>query len=297
MLEVKKAHFFTGKGGVGKSLLAATYAYQLSLKKQQILLCELADISFYKDFFQLEDIHFESRSLTELKSDSLFISQYRGFDCLRDYTKHLLKIETLAKIFFENPISKSLMQVAPGLQELAILGKITSSPRKHGPPMNFDQIVVDSYSSGHFLSLLRAPKALAQTISVGPMGEQSRGIDRWLRDPKFTHIHLVTLAEELPITETIELYYDLKKEFGLTSIVYLNKLSGLKESELDSLSEASKNHFLKLIKLEEWSRKELQKNKINFLEIPFVLETNPTELVFKLAKTKLSSFVDGEVSD
>lgn len=283
MTRVQKVHFITGKGGVGKSVLSLSLSHQLSIKNQQTLLIELNEVGFFSDFLGALQFGFEPTPFTKFGTKNLFISQYRGLDCLKDYTKHLLKFDTLANLFFDNPISKSLVQVAPGLQELAILGKITSSPRKHGPPMQFDQLVVDSYASGHFLSLLRAPKALADTISFGPMGEQSRSIDRWLRDTSFTEVHLVTLAEELPITETIELYKDLKKEFGLTAKVYLNKISCISWSDISSLSDQMKEHFSFLVKNEEWSRTELEKNKIKFYEIPLVLEANNFKLINELS--------------
>jgi anion-transporting ArsA/GET3 family ATPase len=62
-----------------------------------------------------------------------------------------------------------LIQVAPGLLEIAQLGQITSGFRKHGPQFNFDEIVIDAPATGHFLSLLRAPRGLAQVIGSGPM--------------------------------------------------------------------------------------------------------------------------------
>lgn len=280
---VKKAHFVTGKGGVGKSVISAALAYQLSLENQHILLIEVNELSFFEDFLGLTSLEFEPTKLSKLNSKNLYISQYKGLDCLKDYTKHLLKFDTLAKLFFDNPISKSLVQIAPGLQELAILGKITSSPRKHGPPMPFDQLVIDSPASGHFLSLLRAPKALADTISFGPMGEQSRNIDHLLRDPDFTEVHLVTLAEELPITETIELHQQLKKEFGITAKVYLNKMSELSIQDTAALSTELKEHFRFLVKTESWARNELESVKIKFQEIPLTLETDNLKLIESLS--------------
>lgn len=283
MTSVEKAHFVTGKGGVGKSVLSAALSYHLSLKNQQTLLIELNELSFFQDFFALPELGFKPLPFKKLNQKNISISQYRGIECLKDYTKHLLKFDSLAKLFFDNPISRSLVQVAPGLQELAILGKITSSPRKHGPAMPFNQLVVDSYASGHFLSLLRAPKALANTIRFGPMGEQSRNIDQYLRNPHFTEIHLVTLAEELPIAESIELYNQIKKEFGITAKVYLNKLCKIDEKEVLNLTPEMQQHFSFVLKNENWSRRELEKNKISYLEIPLVLQTDNIALVQEIS--------------
>ncbi len=263
---VRKVHFVTGKGGVGKSLVAASLARALSLQKKPILLAELNETSFYKDFLGLSHISYKP---TEWKPH-LEVAQWSPEDCLKEYALHLLKIEGLYKLFMENPVSKSLIQVAPGLHELALLGKITSSPRKHGPTMEHDQLVIDSFATGHFLSLLRAPSAMAEAVQFGPMGEQSRSIDEWLRNPDFTEIHIVTLSEELPITETIELYHQLEKEFKITAKVILNKVLNLTRSDLENLDPSIKIDLQNTLNDEENARKLLNKNNISFLEIPLI---------------------------
>jgi len=268
---VKKAHFITGKGGVGKSVVAASFARALSYEKKPILLAELSESSFYKDFLAVPKISYKSVPW----KPHLEVAQWSPEDCLKEYALHLLKIEGLYKLFMENPVSKSLIQIAPGLHELALLGKITSSPRNHGPAMEQDQLVIDSFATGHFLSLLRAPAAMAEAVQFGPMGEQSRSIDQWIRNPDFTEIHIVTLSEELPITETIELHHQLKKEFKLSAKVYLNKVLNLKSTDLQSLEVSLKTDLQNTISDEENARKLLKKNNIPFTEIPLITSTDP----------------------
>ncbi|MGZ3692189.1 MAG: ArsA family ATPase, partial [Pseudobdellovibrio sp.] len=124
---VKKAHLVTGKGGVGKSLFSAVLAYLFSLENQQILLAELTEHSFYRDFLSLPEINYKPTAWIK----GVDVAQWAPEECLKEYALHLLKIESLYKLFIDNPVTKSLIQVAPGLQELALLGKLTSSPRHH----------------------------------------------------------------------------------------------------------------------------------------------------------------------
>lgn len=275
---VKKAHFVTGKGGVGKSLVAALLARHFSQKNQQILLAELSEFSFYKDFLNLAQIRYTPTKWL----DQVQVSQWSAQDCLREYALHLLKIEKLYELFFENPVTRSLVQVAPGLQELAILGKVTSSPRRHGPPMNCDQLVVDAFATGHFLSLLQAPRAMAETIPFGPMGEQSRSIDQLIRDPNFTEVHVVSLSEELPITETLELYFQLQKDFQITPKVYLNKLFDLTKKDLTGLDAAAEDYLLSEIESENNAKDVLKKNKIPFVSLPLVTSLNTMTILDSL---------------
>lgn len=272
---VKKAHFVTGKGGVGKSLVAALLACYFSQKNQQILLAELTEFSFYKDYLKLNQISYNP---TKWK-DHIDVSQWSATDCLKEYALHLLKIEKLYELFFENPVTRSLVQVAPGLQELAILGKITSSVRRHGPPMNYDEIVIDSFATGHFLSLLQAPQAMAEAIPFGPMGEQSRSIDQYIKDPNFTEVHVVTLAEELPITETLELVTELEKKFQIKPKVYLNKLFDLQNENLKNLNSKAQDYLSAQIENENLAKKKLIQNNIQPILLPLVTDLDPISIL------------------
>ena len=275
---VKKAHLVTGKGGVGKSLFSVVLAHYFSSIGQQVLLCELSEHSFLKDYLNLPNIAYKPLNW----KPHLDVSQWSPENCLKEYALHLLKIESLYKLFFQNPVSKSLIQISPGLHELALLGKLTSSPRKQGPEMNYDQIVVDSFSTGHFLSLLRAPSALNEAVPLGPMGEQSKSIDLWIKNPNFTEVHIVTLAEELPITESIELFQQLKKEFNIHAKVYLNKISQLNSSDLNHLSVESQEALNIILTLEASARKQLKKAGIEFIELPLITSLDTETLISKL---------------
>lgn len=217
----QKIYFVTGKGGVGKSTFAASLALKLSHSGLKTILVELGDQSYFQDYFSLKkEVGFEPVSVTK----NFDLALFTGADCLKEYALHLLKIERIYKLFFENPISKSLVNVAPALKELAILGKITSAIRKHGPPLKYDRIVVDGYASGHFMTLMTAPNAMATAVPFGPMGEQSRGIHNVLTDSQYCHYFIVSLPEELPMKETAELKKSLHKELGIEAQVVMNKM-------------------------------------------------------------------------
>ncbi len=281
---VKKAHLITGKGGVGKSLFAAALAQHLSTqsssKKAAVLLTELSEHSFYRDFLKQPNISYIPKPWKQ----GVDLAQWSPDDCLKEYALHLLKIESLYRLFIENPVTKSLIQIAPGLQDLAVVGKLTSSPRRHGPVMNYDEIVVDSYATGHFLSMLRAPSSLQEAVPFGPMGEQTKSINECIRNPGFTQIHLVCLPEELPVTESIELYNQLKNEFGITANFYLNKMSLLNVSDLSGLSAEAIMSLQNLLESEAWSREKLKSAGINFIELPLVTLPHADEIISTIAR-------------
>lgn len=233
--------FVTGKGGVGKSTVAAALAKKKAKAGARVLLVEIGDQSFYKDYFQLPSIGY-----TPTKIDTnLSVALWTGESCLREYIIYLIKVEALYKLFFENAVMKAFVNVAPALPELAIMGKATSGPRNHGPKAPFDCIVIDAYATGHFMALIGAASGMAEAVKFGPMGEQSRSIDQVLRDPKFCKYFLVSLPEELPVKETEELYEHLQSKFGIQAEIILNKCLNEKmpSAEFEAAKKSDSDEF------------------------------------------------------
>jgi anion-transporting ArsA/GET3 family ATPase len=218
----QKIYMVTGKGGVGKSVVAAVLAKQLAKQGFRTLLVELGDHSYYQHIFT-QKVEYHPTAL----ASNLDVALWSGEACLREYVQYLLKIEALVHLFFDNKVMRTFVRAAPALKELAILGKVTSGIRKWGPPLTYDRIVVDAFATGHFLALLRAPVGMGELIATGPMGEQSRSIQRVLSNPEITEYQVVTLLEELPISETLELCAELKKDFNVTPKIVANKYFAL----------------------------------------------------------------------
>lgn len=292
---VSEIHFVTGKGGVGKSTLAAGLATQLALSGKKTLLVELGDQSYFQSFYRFRSVSYEPQEFQKNLSHAL----WNGSECLKEYARYLLKLETLFKLFYQNPVSQSLIQIAPALPELAILGKITSDPRHHGPPMQAEAIVVDSFATGHFLSLLQAPRGMSQAIKFGPMGEQSRSIDAVIQNQDLCHYHIVTLPEELPTQETIDLTNQLRTQFKIEPKIYMNKMiqtyfDAAKMTSLQTLikksgvqSGAQGHQFIDFLEV-QMTRKEQsflkikQKLGIQALPLYFSQNLNPEKMILDI---------------
>lgn len=236
----QQVHWVTGKGGVGKSAVAAAMAMKFALEGRKTLLVEIGTTSFFENFLGLPQVGFHpvSYDLSSLNPNSppsqtasggLDVALWAGEECLKEYAIYLIKVETLYRLFFENPVSKSLIQIAPGLEELAITGKATSHPRKHGPPLDYERIVIDSFATGHFAALIKSPQAMAQSIRFGPMHDQSQSIDRYLSNPDFSKYHIVSLPEDLPTTEALELANEIEKLTKQIPQIWLNKWISLND--------------------------------------------------------------------
>ncbi len=268
-------HFVTGKGGVGKSVFSAALALKRARTGTQTLLAELGDSSFYQDFFSVP-VDYQPRSL----KPHLDVALWSGAAALKEYAVHLVKIEKLYNLFFENSVMQTFLSVAPGLHELSLLGKATSGPRHVGPPMNAESLIIDSFSTGHFLALLRAPKGMAEAVSVGPMGEQSRGILKILRDPNITKFTVVTTSDTLATTESMELCKNLSAESGLRPHLVLNKCLTKPDSGVSSPLTKDFYKYLEAAEVRQEKARELfRANGFTWTEIPYVFENDPWQLL------------------
>jgi anion-transporting ArsA/GET3 family ATPase len=105
-----------------------------------------------------------------------------------------------------------------------------------------DLIIVDAPAAGHMVTFLAAPMGLANMVSVGPIRRQSDWLVEMLRDPKRTRAHLVTLAEEMPVSETIETSKALESHIGINAgavfanAIYSQLLTKAEEEELDEMT-------------------------------------------------------------
>lgn len=216
---VHRVIFVTGKGGVGKSAVAAATALHLSRRGQDVLLVELGSRSFYGPLLGLavgtDPLPWTSR---------VAIARWDVESSLREYLGHYLLVKAAAEKVLNNTVMKALVSASPSLAELALLGRVMAPMRHSWYRRNVDVVVVDAYATGQFMALLRAPRGLAQTSASGPMHAQSVGLTRLLSDSTLCEYRLVTLAEELPISEACEMAADILSETGIAPRVYCNRL-------------------------------------------------------------------------
>ncbi len=290
--EAQKITMVTGKGGVGKSTVAAGIAEVYAKRGLKTLLVELGEHSYYQYVYQTP-IHYEPTQI----SNNFHISLWSGESALREYVYHLLKVRKIVDLFFDNKIMRTFIRAAPALKELAVLGKITSGIRQWGPPLEFDRIVVDAFSTGHFLALLQAPIGMADLIESGPMGEQSRRIRDVIERADLCQYVIVTLPEELPASEAIELNADLKSRYGVNASIICNRVyeAGLnrddflqiKRSDPSNSSDAFAEFVLNTIQSQARQLKELERALKEFHVLPLVF-SDASQTVIEMLSQKLN---------
>ena len=267
----QKIHLITGKGGVGKSTLASVLAMDLAKDGQRVLLVELGAVSEFSQLFQTP-IGFHP---TEIQAN-LYVSRWTGFECLKEFLIRYLRLSKVVELFFNNKVMGPFLKAAPALNELSILGKITSGIRGIGSPLEYDEIIVDTYSTGHFKALINAPRGMRKVVSQGPMGRESESISRVVSDATVCSVYVVSINEEMSMVEAIETCQDCKREWGIEAKAILNKvypdvrvpMDGMKLEALSERQKAFLDYVREQIRLQEKALKWFQGEGFQVLTSP-----------------------------
>ena len=191
-----------GKGGVGRSTVAASIAGQLAAQGKKTLLFETNANDRFGSYFDKSPV---GTTVTEL-APNLSAVNTNPAAALEEYGLMVLKFKSVYEMVFENRITKAFLRAIPGLDDYAMLGKawFHTEEEKRGRPV-WDTVVFDLPASGHSVSMLRIPWVITETVPEGPLTRDARSIKQLLTDPRRTCAIIVTLAEEMPVNEAIEL--------------------------------------------------------------------------------------------
>jgi anion-transporting ArsA/GET3 family ATPase len=203
----------TGKGGVGKTTVAAALGLLAARRGKRTVVCEVAEQERLAGLFGIADVGHEERELVP----GLHGVSVQPKRAKEEWLRHQLKSATLAGVLGGSRMFQYLTAAAPGLSELVTIGKVwdlAQIERRTGGAV-FDLAIVDAPSTGHGLAMLRAPGTYASVARVGPISRQAGIIDSFLRDPASTGVLMVALPEEMPVSEAIEFERRLRDELGM----------------------------------------------------------------------------------
>ena len=200
----KRLVFVTGKGGVGKTTVAAAIGLAGAESGRRTVIAEVSEQERVTGLFGKPAAGYHE---TEV-ADNLSAFSLNPEDAKEEWLRDQLKSGRLAGMLSSSRIFSYLTAAAPGLDELVTLGKIwelAQIERRNKSASAFDTCVVDAPASGHGVAMLRAPRTYAEIAKVGPVARHAGFFDQFIRDKRSTAVVAVALAEEMPVNETIEL--------------------------------------------------------------------------------------------
>ena len=200
--------YVTGKGGVGKTTVAAALAYQASRSGKRAALVEF------------DDGEAGARALGADRSHvTHVVLQYDK--ALVDTLGSVLGAKIIARALVSHSALRRLISAVPALREFAFLDRVCALASSQ----RFDRIVVDLPASGHALDWLRVPKAFSRFLGRSPLGNLGRRIHDEVVVAGRSEVVVVTLAEPLVVKETEQLCHRLREELGtVPALVVVNRV-------------------------------------------------------------------------
>lgn len=202
----------TGKGGVGKSTISAALGLLGARRGKRVLVCE---VNAQERVAPLLGAPASGSSAREVVP-GLFTVAVTPRDAMREYGIMVLRFKSIYDAVFENRLVRFFLRAIPSLAELVVLGKILHEVRveEHGRP-RWDLVVLDAPATGHAVQLLRVPAALLDTVPPGPLRRDAQWMRDLLVDPLTTALSIVTLPEEMPVNEAIDLDSAVRDVLGI----------------------------------------------------------------------------------
>jgi anion-transporting ArsA/GET3 family ATPase len=210
----KRLIFVTGKGGVGKSTVAAALGVAAAREGKRAIVCEVAQQERMSRFFDRQGVGYHE---TEI-APNLFAFSIDPQRALEEYLLQQIKVKPVYDLMFKNRVFTYFAAATPGLRELVTVGKIwelAQLDRRVKKGSKYDVVIVDAPATGHGLGILRTPKTFGDIARVGPVKRQADAIYDFITDPTLTSVCAVVWPEEMPVNETLDLQKALKKELGL----------------------------------------------------------------------------------
>jgi anion-transporting ArsA/GET3 family ATPase len=202
----------TGKGGVGKTTVAAALGLAAAGQGLRTIVAEVA---------RRDDV---SRALggagmhEEELAPGLHHLSIDPEDAMEQYLVDQLPSRALADLLASSRTFSYLAAATPGMRELLTVGKVwelAQEDRRTPGAKPYDLVVLDAPATGHGVAILSAPRTFAQVARVGRIARQGRTIDAMLSDPARTGVVAVARLEEMPVNETLALQEALHAEMGL----------------------------------------------------------------------------------
>lgn len=221
LLRERSLLLVTGKGGIGKTLIACALAKRAESLGRRVLVVEQSFVEQIGPLLGMYQVAHE-----ETWAGSLGAANFTAGGNFSDFiTKHLMK-SSLLDVVVKNKVVHSFFTAIPGFSELMLLGRIYYAMNL-SPKLRPDLIILDAYASGHFLSLMTTPDAVLKSGLAGPIIHQTTKVRDWLADRERCGTIYVAVPEELVVSETLEFLPQLmqKSPVALNGVIMNRCLS------------------------------------------------------------------------
>ncbi|MEO9321994.1 ArsA-related P-loop ATPase [Nocardioides sp. C4-1] len=205
-------HVVTGKGGTGKSTVAAALALALATHGKNVLLCEVEGRQGIARMFDVDPLPFEERRLTtglpgpDGKRGVVHALHVDPESALLEYLALYYKLGRAGRALDRFGVIEFATTIAPGVRDVLLTGKVFEAVQRNSRnkgALQYDAVVLDAPPTGRIVQFLNVSNELAGLAKVGPVKSQADTMMTLFRSPR-TAVHLVTVLEEMPVQETAD---------------------------------------------------------------------------------------------
>ncbi len=244
-----RLHVVTGKGGTGKTTVAASLALALAAGGKRVLLTEVEGRQGIAQLFDCPPLPYEERKVAVARGGGdVYALAIDPEDALLDYLHMFYKLSrtgVAARTLRRIGAIEFATTVAPGLRDVLLTGKVKEAVVRQDKKgvRAYDAVVLDAPPTGRIARFLNISHEVGGLARVGPLKSQSDGVMAVLRSPQ-TAVHLVTLLEEMPVQETIDGVAELTAVGLPVGGVVVNSVRAplLAPADLDAAEQGSLDH-------------------------------------------------------
>jgi anion-transporting ArsA/GET3 family ATPase len=205
-----RLHVVTGKGGTGKTTVAAALALGLAEGGRRTLLVEVEGRQGIAQLFGYEPLPYKELRIAEVPGGGeVRALAVDAEEALLEYLDMFYKLGAAGRALRKIGAIDFATTIAPGLRDVLLTGKVKeSTTRSHDGKRVYDAVVLDAPPTGRIGRFLNVTAETARLAKVGPIKTQSEGVASLLRSP-ITSVHVVTLLEEMPVQESLDAIAEL----------------------------------------------------------------------------------------
>lgn len=199
-------HVVSGKGGTGKTTVAAALALALARDGREVMLMEVEGRQGLAQLFDTPPLPYEERRLASAPGGGeVWGLAVDPEEALLEYLELFYNLRRAGGVLRRMGAVEFVTTIAPGLRDVLLTGKAVELVRRRdkGHARSYDAIVLDAPPTGRITRFLNVNTEIAGVAKVGPIRNQADGVMAILRSDK-TAVHLTTLLEEMPVQETAD---------------------------------------------------------------------------------------------
>ncbi len=195
-------HVVTGKGGTGKTTVAAALATALAAEGRRVLLCEVEGRQGIAQLFDIAPLPYEERKIASgLGGGAVHGLAIDPESALLEYLEMYYRLGRAGRALDRFGIIDFATTIAPGVRDVLLTGKVYEAAKRQRD--RYDAIVMDAPPTGRITRFLNVNAEVAGLAKAGPIKRQADSIMQMMRAPS-TRVHLVTVLEEMPVQETLD---------------------------------------------------------------------------------------------